>query len=110
MFIIGRMDKIMIKTVQTLGLRDFMIRIMHFPARMHPASALDLYASLCADIPVYDISLLPVTSTQLECAEGKSATYVVTEVINCFQAPSPVCTLCISKSLNRIGTLGEMRG
>lgn len=69
-----------------------------------------MYASLCFDIPVDDISLFAVISTQLEHAQGKRATYVETEVINCFQAPLPVDTLCIFKTLNRIGTLGEMRG
>lgn len=51
-------------------------------------------------------SLLTVICTQLERAQGKCATYVKTEVINCFQAPMAVYTLCIfRKTLNTIGRL-----
>lgn len=35
--------------------------------------------------------IISVISTQLERAEGKCATYVKTEVINCFQAPLTAC-------------------
>lgn len=52
---------------------------------------------------------MPVISTQLERAEGKCATYVETEVINCFQAPFACLHIMHFEKLS-IGTetLGEM--